>query len=97
MGTVRIGVDVGGTFTDVVVADESTGELISLKVPTTPDNLLEGIFRGLAKAAGRWSERAPDLLERASSFVHGTTVCTNLMVQRAGAKEIGRASCRERV
>ena len=85
-GTVRIGVDVGGTFTDVVVADESTGELISLKVPTTPDNLLEGIFRGLAKAAGRWSESAPDLLKRASSFVHGTTVCTNLMVQRAGAK-----------
>ncbi|MFQ5915447.1 MAG: hydantoinase/oxoprolinase family protein [Nitrospinota bacterium] len=83
---VRIGVDVGGTFTDVVVVRESTGEVISLKVPTTPANPLEGIFQGLSKAAATLGKDVPELLHSCSSFVHGTTVCTNLMVQRAGAR-----------
>jgi N-methylhydantoinase A len=86
---VRIGVDVGGTFTDVVVAPEGEGaggEILSLKTPTTPNNPLEGIFHGLSQAATRLGGDLPGLLADASSFVHGTTVCTNLMVQRAGAK-----------
>ena len=90
--SVRIGVDVGGTFTDVVVAPEGGGEgggggkILSLKTPTTPHNPLEGIFHGLSQAAARLGGDLPGLLANASSFVHGTTVCTNLMVQRAGAK-----------
>ena len=83
---VRIGVDVGGTFTDVVVVREGRGEVLSLKIPTTPHNPLEGIFHGLSQAAARLGGDLPGLLTNASSFVHGTTVCTNLMVQRAGAK-----------
>ncbi len=83
---VRIGVDVGGTFTDVVIFRESTGETVSLKVSTTPENLLDGIFLGLSKAAAGLGKDVRDLLESCSSFVHGTTVCTNLMVQRSGAR-----------
>ncbi|MBI2881774.1 MAG: hydantoinase/oxoprolinase family protein [Candidatus Tectomicrobia bacterium] len=83
---VRIGVDVGGTFTDVVVVRESTGEVVSLKTPSTPGRLLDGILQGLSKAAGRIGTDLAGLLRDCRSFVHGTTVCTNMTVQRSGAK-----------
>ncbi len=86
MDSLRVGVDVGGTFTDVVIAREKSGEIISLKVPTLPDNLLQGILNGLGKAAGMFGIELEQLLENTVSFVHGTTVCTNLMVQRKGAR-----------
>lgn len=86
MDSLRIGVDVGGTFTDVVIAREKSGEIVSLKVPTLPEDLLQGILNGLTKAAGTFGMELEQLLASTVSFVHGTTVCTNLMVQRKGAR-----------
>lgn len=80
---IELGVDIGGTFTDVVASDEHD-RMWSAKVPTTPANLvdcfLNGIDAVLAEAA---LDGHTDLaIER---IVHGTTIATNLVVQRAGA------------
>ena len=78
----RVGVDIGGTFIDFCVWDEDAAQLHSLKVLTTPDTPGAELIRGL------------DLLEqrhglspsRITSFVHGTTVGINAVIQRKGAK-----------
>jgi len=77
---VQIGVDIGGTFTDIVALDRE-GRLVLTKVPTTPKDLLEGIGvavrRVLAKAGA-----PPSSVER---FIHGTTIATNAVLERKGA------------
>jgi N-methylhydantoinase A/oxoprolinase/acetone carboxylase beta subunit len=77
---VQIGVDIGGTFTDIVALDR-TGRLALAKVPSTPKDLLEGIAaaitRVLAVAGG-----TPQEVER---FIHGTTVATNAVLEQKGA------------
>jgi N-methylhydantoinase A len=73
---IRIGVDVGGTFTDLVAWDEATGATRSLKVPTVPESPAQGVVRGLA-AAGAGGACA--------SVAHGTTIVTNAIVERRGA------------
>ena len=73
---VRIGVDVGGTFTDLVAWDPA-GRMESCKVPTTPANPAEGVLHGIATLApktGAWA-----------SLAHGTTMVTNAIVERRGA------------
>ena len=76
----QIGVDIGGTFTDIVALDRE-GRLVLTKVPTTPKDLLEGIGvavrRVLAKAGA-----PPSSVER---FIHGTTIATNAVLERKGA------------
>ena len=72
----RIGVDVGGTFTDLVAQDAS-GSLSSWKVPTTPSAPAAGVLNGLAALAGP----ARDW----SSLAHGTTLVTNAIVEGRGA------------
>ena len=72
------GVDVGGTFTDIVLFDPARGELLVGKVPSTPANQAEGIVHGLQSVL-------PDL-PRLGKLVHGTTVATNTMLQANGAK-----------
>jgi N-methylhydantoinase A len=71
------GVDVGGTFTDVVYVDTQTGEIGVHKVPSTPDDPSEGVIGGLGEAGGKAAEL--DLL------AHGTTVATNALLQHDGA------------
>ena len=74
---IRIGVDVGGTFTDLVVEDPSGG-LRSCKVPTTPAEPAAGVLNGLAAVeplGGAWT-----------SLAHGTTLVTNAIVERRGAR-----------
>ena len=71
------GVDVGGTFTDVVVVDIDTGGISVYKVPSTPDDPSFGVINGLEKA-GR---QAADL----DFLAHGTTVATNALLQHDGA------------
>ncbi len=81
----RIGVDVGGTFTDVVTIDEATG-IRFVKTPSTPDDPGRGVLDGLKLLAHEIGRDLPDLLAETSVFIHGTTVATNILVQRNGAK-----------
>ena len=70
---VRVGVDVGGTFTDLVACD-AAGRTSALKVPTTPANPAGGLLNGLT-AIGR-------VAGRCASLAHGTTLVTNAIVER---------------
>ena len=80
--SVRMGVDVGGTFTDIVCFDEERGRLDLLKVPSTPAEP----HRAVVEGAARILEEAG--LDRASVdfFIHGTTVATNTILERKGAR-----------
>ena len=77
----RIGVDVGGTFTDFVLAGEA-GEVQLLKVPSTPADPAEATLAG----AARLIERAGLAPGRITSFLHGTTVVTNIVLEHDGAR-----------
>jgi len=80
-----IGIDVGGTFTDVVIVDE-TNELTMMKIPSTPENPSMGIRSGLAEVAAKLHTSEEELVKQIDRFVHGTTVATNTMLQYNGAK-----------
>ncbi|MUN41756.1 hydantoinase/oxoprolinase family protein [Actinomadura litoris] len=73
----RIGIDTGGTFTDVVALDEDTGEIITTKTPSTPADPAEG-FAAAAAEALRLAEAAP---AEVTALVHGTTVATNRLLE----------------
>ena len=73
----RVGVDVGGTFTDIFVHDEDSGATMSAKVPTTPENQAIGVVESL-RAAG---VSPADV----SFMAHGTTTGTNALLERTGA------------
>ena len=75
----RLGIDVGGTFTDYVLQDRETGRLTVGKHPTQPSDLTAGIIEGLG---GVLQGRGISEMEQ---VVHGTTVASNLMVERKGA------------
>jgi N-methylhydantoinase A len=75
-----LGVDVGGTFTDVVLVD-ATGTLHTAKVPTTPADPIEGIVRGVVEILGEAGIDAGAV----TRFVHGTTLATNVILQHSGA------------
>jgi N-methylhydantoinase A len=74
----RLGVDIGGTFTDCVLADLTAGTLQIAKVPTTPRDQSTGFLRGLA------SLRVS--LDAVESITHGTTIGTNAILERKGAR-----------
>jgi N-methylhydantoinase A len=75
----RVGVDVGGTFTDVAVVDQATSQLHVLKVPTTPSDPSLGVVRGLEAA----EIRIPGFqMADVGDFLHGTTITTNALIQR---------------
>lgn len=71
---IRAGVDVGGTFTDTIIFDEDTGEILVSKTPSTPMNPAEGILRGLEKASIEF--------DQLRLFSHGSTVGTNALITR---------------
>ena len=76
----RIGVDIGGTFTDLVYFDEETGRAVEGKVPTVPSAPEEGVARAV-------TEHVPaDIIASAAYFLHGTTVGLNALLERRGAK-----------
>ncbi|MGH8961802.1 MAG: hydantoinase/oxoprolinase family protein [Jatrophihabitantaceae bacterium] len=77
MGHIRIGIDTGGTFTDVVAFDESTGELTSTKTPSTPADPAEGFITGIHKVLGLLGEPGDSL----AAVSHGTTVATNQLLE----------------
>ena len=78
--------DIGGTFTDVVVFDESRSRVATGKALTTPDNLHEGVLHGLEDAAGKVGVELRALLGEAHRFVHATTQSSNAIFAFSGAK-----------
>jgi N-methylhydantoinase A len=80
----RIGVDVGGTFTDFLVSDAGRTEIY--KTSTTPDDPSRGFFRGLEKVAIARDISVASLLSQVETIVHGTTITTNATLTGEGAK-----------
>ncbi len=85
MSGLRIGIDVGGTFTDLVAIDQS-GRTIFAKSSSTPHDPSVGVIAGLEELARRHDLSLTTLLARTSAIVHGTTVATNALLERKGAK-----------
>ncbi len=77
-GRLRLAADIGGTFTDIAVFDEKTGQLNFGKVLSTPAHLVEGISAGVAKAGSDYRS--------AALFLHGSTIAINTILERTGAK-----------
>jgi N-methylhydantoinase A len=77
---IRIGIDTGGTFTDVVAFDEDSGELVTTKTPSTPGNPADGFMAGIDKVLGLLGlpEGEGDAI---SAVSHGTTVATNQLLE----------------
>lgn len=75
----RVGVDIGGTFTDLVYYDESSGAVVVTKVPTTPANPEAGCITAVETGV------PSDVLRSAKYFLHGTTVGLNALLERKGA------------
>src|SRR3954447_7776436 len=81
----RIGIDVGGTFTDLVAIDAS-GATTLAKVPSTPRDPSMGVLDGLEQLAARLGLDRVALLAQTNRIVHGTTVATNALLERKGAR-----------
>jgi len=79
----RIGIDVGGTFTDVVLVHD--GRLTIDKQPTTPRDQSEGVLGAIGNLARRLDTDLPGLLARTGTIVHGTTTADNTMIEMSGA------------
>ena len=88
-----VGVDIGGTFTDCAVFDDQAGRFITGKAATTPQNPAEGFFNALEAAASAAGLDVRQLLSSAATLVNGTTVGTNAIVTKRGAK-VGSADHR---
>ena len=80
-----IGLDGGGTFTDCVAMD-SDGQIRFAKAPTTTENFSDGMFDALTALAEEWGITLSDLITSTERFSLGTTVGTNLLVERKGAR-----------
>ncbi|HLE82232.1 MAG TPA: hydantoinase/oxoprolinase N-terminal domain-containing protein, partial [Dehalococcoidia bacterium] len=78
----KVGNDIGGTFTDTIFLDEETGELLVGKVLTTPGDPSEGAIGGVRELLAQVG--AGDSQIR--NLIHGTTLVTNAIIERKGAK-----------
>lgn len=77
----RLGIDIGGTFTDLAVVDEATGETLTFKTPSVPSDPARAVLNGIVKLRDEYGI-APGQI---SYFVHGTTLGLNTLLQRSGA------------
>lgn len=77
MRKLRVAVDIGGTFTDLVAYDEDTKELTTVKTPSTPPEFISGVMDALEKAGVQPGE--------VTVFKHGSTIATNAIIERKGA------------
>lgn len=80
-----IGIDVGGTYTDLVAIDRD-GNTVFAKSPTTPADQSLGVMNGLEELASRLKMSRAGMLAATDRLVHGTTVATNALLERKGAK-----------
>ena len=78
----RLGVDVGGTFTDLLLINEQSGETFTAKVPSTPEDSSLGVLNGIARIC----EESGVPAESINHVMHGTTVATNAVLTGKGAK-----------
>ncbi len=78
----NLGVDVGGTFTDLVLINEETHEILYTKTSSTPGNPDEGVINGVRKVMAQFQVEPRSL----HFIIHGTTVATNALIERRGAK-----------
>ena len=83
---IRIGIDTGGTFTDLVLFETESGRLVFHKVASTPDDPGRSLVRGIAEIIDRAGEGVEDGALEIELLVHGTTVATNAVLQRRGAR-----------
>ncbi|MDS1270547.1 hydantoinase/oxoprolinase family protein [Lipingzhangella sp. LS1_29] len=86
MAGIRIGIDTGGTFTDVVALDEDTGRIVTTKTPSTPRDPATGFLTAVAKILDLWGDAEfPDSgpSSPVRGITHGTTVATNLLLEDA--------------
>ncbi|MDF1778119.1 MAG: hydantoinase/oxoprolinase N-terminal domain-containing protein, partial [Rhizobiaceae bacterium] len=82
---IRAGVDVGGTFTDVIlecVKDSGSREIVVTKVSSTPENQSIGVVKGVLQAC-QMAGVSPGEID---ILYHGTTVATNMVIERSGAR-----------
>lgn len=85
MSSMRVGVDVGGTFTDFLVVDDEGNRLIH-KTSSIPSDPARAVTKGLREIADKRGESVEEFLAQVSTIVHGTTVTTNALLTRRGAK-----------
>lgn len=78
----RLGIDVGGTFTDLVLIDDQSGQIHYTKTLTTPGSLADGVLTGIEKILAESGARMQDV----DYLVHGTTIGTNALIERKGAR-----------
>ncbi len=80
--TSRLGIDVGGTFTDLLLFDEATGRIALHKTPSTPADQSVGILAGIEKLVAETGTSPSEI----TSLLHGTTVSTNIVLEEKGAR-----------
>ena len=80
----RIGVDVGGTFTDLIAVTPA-GEVVLDKTPSTPHDQSEGVMTGLRELAEQFGLSLGELCDQTDILVHGTTTADNTMIEMDGA------------
>ena len=76
----RLGVDVGGTFTDLLLVNEKTGALHTAKVPSTPEDSSIGVFNGINRVCAQNDVDPSEI----NTVMHGTTVATNTILTETG-------------
>jgi N-methylhydantoinase A len=81
---IRVGIDIGGTFTDLQILNEHNGNLAGLKTPTTPEDPSIGLISGLREAAARYGFSLHDI----RLLMHGTTIATNAVLERKLARGV---------
>ena len=81
----KVCVDIGGTFTDSILIDNS-GKISEYKVPTTPHDFSEGIMDTLKEAAEAYKQPLEQFVGQIELIVHGTTIATNALVTRKVAR-----------
>ncbi len=84
--TIRIAIDTGGTFTDIVLLESTSGRMIFHKVASTPDDPGRSLVQGIVEIVELAQASGDDGVAQIELLVHGTTVATNAVLQRRGAK-----------
>src|SRR5216684_3242979 len=82
MTAYRLGIDIGGTFTDFALVDESTGHIQVMKVPSRPERPEQSVFDGIKRLHTELDVQPGEI----RFFIHGTTLAVNTIIQRSGAR-----------